>query len=680
MKRKQFPGGASTEMRFMECPVEVVEGRAEGEKPRVRIAISSENVVERNFYGMAWREVLDHAPGSVQMGRLKSGSAPFLLDHDTRTMIGNLEDATLDGDRVLRADVHYGDSPEADQAYRDMAVTKIRRNVSVGYVVKRWKLIEEDVELGDLWRATLWEPCEASSVPIPADTSVGVGRANGSVGFVPVETEDAEPTSGGARTAAVVVSPLANGGAQMKKVLVNGRLAEVDDTDQRPEASPAEVAHAERAAADAGEKRDRNAEIAEIMDFCSGNGVAVKREWVQEGITPGEYAMRLLREKGTLGRAQPGAEIGLNAKEQREYSYARAIAIGAGLNPLGSDDLALKPEGLEWDVHRELEKKLPVNFERKGGILVPLRVGDGRAKRSLVSTTATKGAEMVWDTQGELIELLRNRTAVLRMGARMLTGLTGPVVFPRKTGGMTFYWTAEDPAAAVAESDMTLGMVQLQPKSLMGATSYSRQLLAQAPSGGFDVESMVRDEMAIGHSLAIDLACLHGTGGSGQPLGIFNSPDVLTAAVAAPPTWKSLVKVISGMAGVNAPTESLGWITTPEAAGMFMFTLKDSVAGAGYLWDGTVTDGQMVGYRATATNQILKAMTSVAVPSGGALHGIVCGDFSQQIIGSWGALELVVDPFTSKKKALVEVASFQLMDAVIRHGSAFNVGVLTISA
>jgi len=660
MKRKQYPGGAASEMRFMECPVEVIESRAEGEKPRVRIAISSENVVERNFYGMAWREVLDHSPGSVQMGRMKSGAAPFLLDHDSRTMIGNLEDATLDGDRVLRADVHYGDSPEADQAYRDMAVTKIRRSVSVGYVVKRWKLIEEDVELGDLWRGTLWEPCEASSVSIPADTSVGVGRANGSVGFIPVETEEEDEMS--------------------KKVVdERGKLVEVPDDDPRPEAGPVEVARAQMAVP--ANQRDRNAELAEIMDFCAGNKIEVKREWVQEGITPGEYALRVLRDHATLGKAQPGSDgMGLSKKEQREYSYARAIAIGAGLNPRGDDGLGLKPEGLEWEIHRDLEKKLPVNFERKGGILVPLALGNSTGKRVLASNTATKGAEMVWDTQGELIELLRNRTAVLRMGARMLTGLTGPVVFPRKTGGMTFYWTAENPAEGVATSDLTMGMVQLQPKSLMGATSYSRQLLAQAPSGGFDVESMVRDEMAIGHSLAIDLACLHGTGSSAQPLGVFNSPDVLTAAVAAPPTWKSLVKVISGMAGVNAPVDNLGWITTPEAAGMFMFTLKDTVAGAGYLWEGTVTDGRMVGYRATATNQILKTMTSVAVPSGGALHGIVGGDWSQQIIGSWGALELVVDPFTLKKQALVEVASFQLMDAVIRHGSAFNVGVLTITA
>lgn len=52
----------------------------------------------------------------------------------------------------------------------------IRRNVSVGYMIHKATLVEtrEDQEI---YRVTDWEPHEVSLVSVPADASVGVGRA-----------------------------------------------------------------------------------------------------------------------------------------------------------------------------------------------------------------------------------------------------------------------------------------------------------------------------------------------------------------------------------------------------------------------------------------------------------------------------------------------------------------------
>ena len=42
---------------------------------------------------------------------------------------------------------------------------------------------------------------------------------------------------------------------------------------------------------------------------------------------------------------------------------------------------------------------------------------------------------------------------------------------------MTAFWVAENPSSDVTSTDIALGLVNLVPKTLQGATTYSRQLL-----------------------------------------------------------------------------------------------------------------------------------------------------------------------------------------------------------
>ncbi|MFV0680848.1 MAG: hypothetical protein ACK5NW_11295, partial [Ottowia sp.] len=71
----------------------------------VTLAFSSETPVERTW-GV---EVLDHKPGSMRTGRLKSG-APLLMDHDARDQVGVIESVQIGGDKIARAVVRFGRS------------------------------------------------------------------------------------------------------------------------------------------------------------------------------------------------------------------------------------------------------------------------------------------------------------------------------------------------------------------------------------------------------------------------------------------------------------------------------------------------------------------------------------------------------------------------------------------
>jgi hypothetical protein len=43
------------------------------------------------------------------------------------------------------------------------------------------------------------------------------------------------------------------------------------------------------------------------------------------------------------------------------------------------------------------------------------------------------------------------------------------------------------------------------------------------------------------------------------------------------------------------------------------------------------------------------------------------------VIGLWGVVEIIVDPYTQARKGLIGVTSFQMADIAIRHGESFCV-------
>ena len=128
------------------------------------LSFSSESPVARSFGD----EVLSHAAGAVDLSRLNDG-APLLWNHDPNKMVGVVESAQISGSKG-RAVVRWGSSPEAQQLRTDVE-NGIVRNVSTGYV------INEMQRQGDVMVATSWTPLEISLVSIPADPTVGVGRA-----------------------------------------------------------------------------------------------------------------------------------------------------------------------------------------------------------------------------------------------------------------------------------------------------------------------------------------------------------------------------------------------------------------------------------------------------------------------------------------------------------------------
>lgn len=586
----------------------------------VELALSSEEPYER-WFGM---EVLGHGPGEVDLSRLQNGAA-LLMDHDHRDQIGVVESVRLDADRVLRCVVRFGRSARAEEIWQDVQ-DGIRSKVSVGYTTADYVMTKGANGAPDSYRFIGWTPMEASLVSVPADDSVGVGRS-------------LEPDAPVPPIPAVV------------PVTTEVRMDPI--TVAAPAAEPnIEALRAERA------------ETMQLQTIAAGRGLEREASEILASSKPLAEARAAILALVAERSAQPlAAPVILTPKEAREYSYARAILNNALRMEGGKPGASFEDE-----VSDTISKSLSADHKRNGGFFVPLSLRT--AGSQLDSITSTAGAETKFtDYGGELIDLLRNFTTVLQSGARIYNGLQGSVAFPKLTADATVGWVAENPGSDLSATAPTFGTVTLAAKTMAGAIPYSRQLLNQSVIA---IEAEVRRNLAIGHAIALDKAAIHGTGANNQPTGIYRTTGVNTKAMAGVPTYGKLQDMITEVDIDNALMDALAWITTPGMAGKLSQTLEESSAGSDHIWKGKRRGGEMCGYLANSTNQV-SALMNVLVDSGGSSHGIVFGNWADLMIGFWGAMELVIDPYTLKKQGMIEVASFQQADIEIRHAASFCV-------
>lgn len=135
---------------------------------------TGEKVIRSNWDGQFWEE-LSLDPKHIRMGRLTSGRAPFLANHDSRSIdsvLGVIESARI-GTAVIR---FAKDDPAADAAWNKVR-QGILPNVSVGYRVHKFVKVEGGDDKTPTYRAEDWEPFEVSLVPMGADSAAHVRSA-----------------------------------------------------------------------------------------------------------------------------------------------------------------------------------------------------------------------------------------------------------------------------------------------------------------------------------------------------------------------------------------------------------------------------------------------------------------------------------------------------------------------
>lgn len=600
----------------------------------VQLAFSSESGVERWF----GKEILDHQPASVRLSRLKNGGA-LLVDHRSTDHVGVVEKVELGNDRVGRAVVRFGKGARAEEIFNDV-LDGVRRHVSVGYLVHRFVLEEED-EAGSTYRATDWEPLEISIVAVPADPSVGVGRAeSGEEREVPITPK------GGTRS-----------------------------MEPKPDATAEAVAAARTAAANEARQAEQ-ARVREITaigrQFDAFGGVALATEAVNSGETIDAFRTRvvtMLAEKKPV----PKADLGLTSREVKAYSFLRAIrsqafpqerkfydeaAFEREVSDAASKACKRTPQGLM--IPPDVLRAPLLGLEGSGMDEVVSRLLARMLTRDLVKGTPTAGGHTVATDllAASFIDLLRNRMVLQRLGITTLNGLVGDIAIPRQTGGATAYWVAE--SGAPTESQQAFDQVTMSPKTVGAFTDYSRKLLLQT---SIDIEAFVRGDLTKVIGLELDRVGLYGSGAANQPRGINATAGINSKNFAGSlPTWAEIVALETEVATDNADIGTLKYATNAIGRGGLKTTEKAATTGQ-FIWE----QGNTVnGYPCEVSNQIVTAS--------GTDPDFWFGNWSDLLLGIWSGLDLMVDPYTGSTSGTVRIVALQDVDYAVRHPESFCKG------
>jgi HK97 family phage major capsid protein len=636
-----------------EAKIEAVRAEVNGKgesSQEVTLSLSSEAPVDQWF----GREVLVHKPGAVRLGRMNNG-APLLLNHSSDQQVGAFKRGSvkIDEDGKMRGVARFSKTDRAQEIARDVE-DDIRSSTSIGYRVHRMERardLEEYDEKGNLttpaFRVTDWEPLEGSIVSVPADGTVGVGRS---------ECEEFTIT---------VIDPEAD---VQRDAMADEGKKDMEDKDKAPvQDQPKIDINAMRTEIAEGERK-RIADIDAI-----GAKFSIKPEIIKaakdSGLPAGDFGRQVIDSWTPEIIRTVDPKIGMSRREIQRFSVAnagRAILLGSW-----------KEAGFEKEISDEARKRQVAAGGMDRGPMsftVPMDVYATFGKRDYLAQSG-EGPELIETAlrANEFIEMLRPSSVCIQAGARVLTGLVGNVNFPRQTSGTTFGWVTE--GATTSESTGAFDTLSLTPRTVNGFTDVSRQLLLQSTP---NAEAVIRSDFALGIGTALDIGALRGAGAP-APTGIAATSgigDVDFGSVGGVPTNALMIEFIIDVANANALRGNLAYIVNPDTMGKLMTTEKATSTGL-FMWDSNRPDRPVYGYPAFVTTNLRNTLTK---STGSALSEMLFGNFSELFIGTWGGLDIIVDPYTASTLGNVRFVGFQSCDVGLRHVGSFSASNEVITA
>lgn len=602
----------------------------------VEIVWSTGATVKRSdMWGDCYFETLSLTPGAVRLDRLNNG-APLLAAHDRDDLddvIGVVERAWI-AEGEGRALVRFSSREEVAPIIQDVQ-DGILRNISVGYVVHTYARTPANAPGQiDSLTAIDWEPFELSIVPIPFDMGATVRSAEAlqrrgfKASAVTIQTDSSEPL---AADPAPVATP--------------------QPADNTP--STQETRTVETVATPGADQFQRILQLGEQYRNFVPNMDSLVTTALRGGETADKFTERVMGAIANKHADVSNNYIGMERNEVQEYSLCRAIAASI------SGDWS--QAGLEKTASEAIAKR---SGATAAGFFVPLDVFQ---KRDWTAGDATSGANIIaTETRTDLYtDVLRKQLALAKLGAVFMPGLTSNIVIPRKTAPGTLTWVAE--AGAATKTQPTTGQISMTPKRITSYVEYSKQSIIQSAMA---VEPLLRKDLLDGLAVEIDDKGFNGTGASNQPRGLRNTSGVgavIGGTNGAALAWTHFVGLESACANANAQaTERAGYVLNTKSVGTAKQTQKAQYLP--FIWDNT--DRPLNGYSAAVTN--LMPSTNTKGTASGVCSSVGYGsDWSMLVVGLFGAVDVVVDPFSLATTGMVRITINQFIDVACRQPACF---------
>ena len=319
-------------------------------------------------------------------------------------------------------------------------------------------------------------------------------------------------------------------------------------------------------------------------------------------------------------------------KMKKNFSLVKAIRSIANNQPLDDVTMAVIKAG------QEEARKAGVNAQ--GQIQLPTE------ERATVTVTA-EGEDVVATDLFDILKPLRAKNVLSQAGAKFMSGLVGNVQVPVMTKA-NVAWEGE--TATAKDGAPTFSHVTLSPKRISSFIDISKTLISQDSIG---IENAIRNDLVAAINAKLEETLLgDGVGSTTQPAGMFNA---ITADSVA--DFGDICDKEAEVEDANVLGECV-YVMSNKAKSALRSMIKGTNA-TGMVFENGEVDGT-------------KALNTSNVEGKKYLYG----DFSNLAIGSWGGVDLTVDPYTKAADGQIRIVVNMYVDAQVLRPEAFTAGTL----
>lgn len=401
------------------------------------------------------------------------------------------------------------------------------------------------------------------------------------------------------------------------------------------------------AAADAGmtamlDERDRSGQEFTDEQSTRFKALAAEKTDLAEKISIEKEAEAHRKQKALNSANKPTPE----EKAQKQFSFVRAIELKAQNKPL---------DGIEAEMSQEADRESRAFGQSVDGIGVPSMLVNVKGKnvfgqtRDLTAGGSATGAEYI-ETLEKMHQFgLEIAPKAFQLGVTVWSGLTSNI-YVTETGEASAVWETEV-ATADETTPATSKPVNLSPKRLAAFTDISKQLLLQRNIA----EQIVKTQLQKANNRKLDHTIFQGTGVSPIPTGITATSGINDfGAATGVPSRQTFLDMWAMLAADNSA--DLGEISIATTSAIYAFLEGAYLdAGSGRF---VLENGKVNGKNIIWSNNV-------------ASETLIMGDYSQFVVGQWGGYDLLVNPYTKGKEAIIEVIINSFFDMGCLRPTAF---------
>lgn len=369
-----------------------------------------------------------------------------------------------------------------------------------------------------------------------------------------------------------------------------------------------------------------------------------------------------------------------HASEQRKAHEARELTESFSLGRMlkrayngeaqDGADLEVLQEGLK----EAAEAGIDVN---KRAILIPAfaarQVRNRQIRREQRDLTATSGTTLQYGGVSiqtdvtPVYDAFFDRSVVRSLGATVLEGLSGNLKLPRIVKDTAALKKTENEGAT--EATPTMSALDLSPNRLPSFVEVSNQLFKQSNSA---IEAVVRSYLFNDLNAVMEKGIISG-GGTSEPVGITGTSgigSVVGGANGAAPLWDDIVNLEREVDVDNALLGNLHYLFSGKVRAKLKTTLVTATYGDRHIIDERGGLNMLNGYSYGVTNACPDTLTKGS--SGAACSAIIFGNFSDLIVGFWGGIEFLINPYSLDTTGLTRINAAAYYDSGVVRPVSFS--------